>query len=87
MSELSTFNNWLIDFLDKEKIDLDAKFKAGDGTELGVADVITAIVKASEWERNKIRRQMFQCKAKGIPMEKLYSEYASALNSTHKVST
>lgn len=84
MSDLSIFNNWLLRMLDGEEIDIDTKCTGRDGTELDFGDVITAIVLAPEWEKQKIRKQMLQCKAKHIPLEKLLKEYGKALNLTHK---
>lgn len=84
MSELSIFNTWLVEFLDKEGIDVTWECEAGDGTKLDIGDVVVAIVKASEWERQKIRKQMYQCKAKHVPIRQLLETYAKALSKRNK---
>lgn len=81
---MTIFMKWIVEFLDQAEIDIETKVIAGDGTELDVGDVIAAIIKASEWDQNKIRKQMLQCKAKGIPMVDLFKEYAKALNKNCK---
>lgn len=79
------FQKWLITFCEEKQIDMSEFVKAGDGSELQIGDVCSAIMNAPEQEQAGIQKMLIQIDFKNGDVAHYLRHLAQALNSSHKV--